>query len=579
MKRSKIGSLLILTAVVYPTISTDAQVLFQEDFQDGNAASRWTVSQAGGDSTVDFAFDYSTAGIPMAPNGTGTIGLKMQANLGPIGASSGIVAFPDGQSFSTTAGSYTLLFDVWMNGQSTTGSTEFSIFGVGHTSTAAQQPTVVTPGSGPSDNGLDFAFTGENGAARDIRVFVSGTEQVGVGNIGGYARQELSFQQGGEELPYVDAYDGEKPWNQWLEIGVRVEANQAPWTVNGQPWATPPVQVAPGNIMLGYMDVWTSVAGADIFGVYDNVRIQKSGIVVDVNSGSLSQTQAGHALIEGTEKVRKTGLGTVIFDQANPLTGPMVIEEGTLQISHPEAVAFSSITISPNATMLVSPGVAMTTTSVALEGGSLVLPTESVASVNTARLAIDQDLAGSQINLGIGRIEVAAGGIAEADVLQAIIAGRIGGGWDGIDGIMSSAAGPESNRAVGYRVLDSGETIISWAAYGDINLDGKVSSSDINLIINEGLYGTTQPATWASGDFNYDGRVDVLDMTLLTGTGLFGTGSYLPTGPAPTAAGQSLTTAAVPEPGFGVAALAGLSIAVGMLRARLRRSCLHAAAA
>ena len=73
-----------------------AQVFYSEDFQDGNAASRWTVSQAGGVNAADFAFDYSTLGIPLAPNGTGTIGLKLEANLGPTGTSSGIMAFPDG---------------------------------------------------------------------------------------------------------------------------------------------------------------------------------------------------------------------------------------------------------------------------------------------------------------------------------------------------------------------------------------------------------------------------------------------------------------------------------------------------
>lgn len=115
-----------LALALLPAVAP-AQVFYSEDFQDGNAASRWTVSQAGGVNAADFAFDYSTLGIPLAPNGTGTIGLKLEANLGPTGASSGIMAFPDGQSFSTTSGSYTLLFDVWMNVQSTTGSTELAI--------------------------------------------------------------------------------------------------------------------------------------------------------------------------------------------------------------------------------------------------------------------------------------------------------------------------------------------------------------------------------------------------------------------------------------------------------------------
>ena len=199
-----------------------AQLFYSEDFEDGNAASRWTVSQAGGVNAADFAFDYGLYGIPAAPNGTGTIGLKLEANLGPTAASSGIMAFPDGQSFSTTTGYYTLLFDVWMDVQSTTGTTEFAIFGVGHTSTAAQAPTSSTPGVGPSDNGLDFSFTGENGAGRDVRVYVAGAEQTGADNTGGYARREILFQQDGAQPPYFFAYTGADPSNQWFEVAVRV---------------------------------------------------------------------------------------------------------------------------------------------------------------------------------------------------------------------------------------------------------------------------------------------------------------------------------------------------------------------
>ena len=286
-----------------------AQVFYSEDFQDGNAASRWTVSQAGGVNAADFAFDYSTLGIPLAPNGTGTIGLKLEANLGPTGTSSGIMAFPDGQSFSTTSGSYTLLFDVWMNVQSTTGSTEFAIFGVGHTSTAAQPPTSVTPGTGPSDNGLDFAFTGENGAARDVRVYVAGAEQSGADNNGGYARREILFQQDGGQAPYFFAYTGEAPENQWLEIGVRVEAEQAQWSVNGQTWATTPVPVTDGNIMLGYMDIFASVAGPDLFGLYDNVRVIASPTATTELVWAGDGTSAGGSGVWAN--LQKTWLGAV----------------------------------------------------------------------------------------------------------------------------------------------------------------------------------------------------------------------------------------------------------------------------
>jgi autotransporter-associated beta strand protein len=298
-----------LVLATLPAVAA-AQVFYSEDFQDGNAASRWTVSQAGGVNAADFAFDYSTLGIPAAPSGTGTIGLKLEANIGPTGAPSGIMAFPNGQSFSTTSGSYTLLFDVWMNVVGTTATTENAIFGVGHTSTTAQAPTGGTPGIGPSNNGLDFSFTGDEGAGRDVRVYIAGAEQTGTGNNGGYARKApATFQQDEYQAPYFFAYQGDAPENQWLQMGVRVDANQAQWTVNGQAWATPPVTTTDGNIMLGYMDLFASLAPLDIFGIYDNVRVIASPAATTQLVWAGDGTTAGGSGIWAN--LEKTWLGAV----------------------------------------------------------------------------------------------------------------------------------------------------------------------------------------------------------------------------------------------------------------------------
>jgi autotransporter-associated beta strand protein len=306
--RHVIGRCAVLLALLPAAVS--AQVFYSEDFEDGNAASRWTTSQAGGVSASDFAFDYGLYGIPAAPNGTGTIGLKLETNLGPTGTQSAIMAFPNGQSFSATSGSYTLLFDIWMNVVGTTGTTEFGIFGVGHTSTDAQTPTSSPiPNIGPSNNGLDFAFTGENGAARDIRVYNAGVEQSGVDNTGGYARREILFQQDGRQPPYYFAYTGADPSNQWFEVAVRVDGDQAQWSMNGQAWATTPVSVTDGNIMLGYMDIFTSVAGPDLFGVYDNVRVIASPAATTELTWAGDGVTAGGSGVWGN--LQKTWLGAV----------------------------------------------------------------------------------------------------------------------------------------------------------------------------------------------------------------------------------------------------------------------------
>ena len=142
-----------------------------------------------------------------------------------------------------------------------------------------------------------------------MRVYVAGAEQSGADNNGGYARREILFQQDGGQAPYFFPYTGEAPENQWLEIGVRVEAEQAQWSVNGQTWATTPVQVTDCNIMLGYMDIFASVAGPDLFGLYDNVRVIASPTATTELVWAGDGTSAGGSGVWAN--LQKTWLGAV----------------------------------------------------------------------------------------------------------------------------------------------------------------------------------------------------------------------------------------------------------------------------
>ncbi|MFM7413912.1 MAG: autotransporter-associated beta strand repeat-containing protein, partial [Planctomycetota bacterium] len=250
-----------------------AQVLFSENFNDGNAASRWSTSTAGGTNIADFAFDYSTVGIPSAPNGSGSTGLRFAVNTVAPGVNSAMMAFPNGQNFTPN---YTLLFDLWMNVVGATATTEFAIFGGGHTSTVIQQPTSTGTNVGPSPNGIDFAVSGDEGAARDIRAYVNGLERTGTTpeTAGGYARSTTAtYTQDEAPAPYFFAYTGDAIENQWMQVSVTVTGTQSTWTMNTNTWARTLAATGTGNIMLGYMDIFTSVAALDIFGVYDNVRV------------------------------------------------------------------------------------------------------------------------------------------------------------------------------------------------------------------------------------------------------------------------------------------------------------------
>lgn len=92
--------------------------LYSQNF-DADDTANWTVNGSTvTDYFADFFFDYSSIGIPSAPNSTGgsTRGLKMQANL-INGVFGGFSVSPTGQSFT---GDYVLSYDMWQSYQGVT---------------------------------------------------------------------------------------------------------------------------------------------------------------------------------------------------------------------------------------------------------------------------------------------------------------------------------------------------------------------------------------------------------------------------------------------------------------------------
>jgi hypothetical protein len=72
-----------------------------------------------------------------------------------------------------------------------------------------------------------------------------------------------------------------------------------------------------------------------------------------------------------------------------------------------------------------------------------------------------------------------------------------------------------------------GSILVSYAAPGDLNLDGMVDIIDLADMLGSGLFDTGLAADWRDGDANYDGVVDMLDLSESFATGLFNRGPYL----------------------------------------------------
>jgi hypothetical protein len=286
-------------AVLLVANTSRATTLYSNDFEVDTSAS-WTVNKgpATTDEAHDFFFDYSTVGVPAAPSGAGTRGLKLQANQSS-GVFGGVSVSPTG--LQNNMANYKIKFDWWTNFNGPapaggSGSTQMSTFGTGTSGTTPQWP-------GGVQDSIWFGGTTDGNSASDWRAYSptaatsylapSGVYAAGTGtspdarnhlhpyyaSFGGVAApaaQTLLFpQQTGLSLV------GSSPF-EWHQVVIEKLGANITWTVDGLLIATVPAgddTVAGGNnIFFGHADT-NGTSSTDpndvnlLFTLIDNVQV------------------------------------------------------------------------------------------------------------------------------------------------------------------------------------------------------------------------------------------------------------------------------------------------------------------
>jgi hypothetical protein len=299
MKIPPFKTLSLLGSAALLAQSTFAATLFSDDF-DINSSANWTVNTTAGNHPSNLYFDYSTIGIPSAPNSLGgsTHGVKLQSNLSG-GVRGGVSISPTGQSF---AGDYQLRFDLWMNFNGPapaggSGSTQAGGAGIGTAGTTAQW-------GGSVQDSVHFSTTGDGGATQDFNAYSSAVaSDSGASTRGGYLDASGVYaanSRNGNNAYYISLGGATPPAAQtalfaqqtgaaqagapafaWHDVSITKLGNTVTFAIDNLLIATvdaSAVTLGGGNILLNYYDInatsSTDVnAGALAFGLYDNVRV------------------------------------------------------------------------------------------------------------------------------------------------------------------------------------------------------------------------------------------------------------------------------------------------------------------
>lgn len=322
-------------------------VLFSDNFETDTSAN-W-IKQSGAangvaDDVVNFNYDYSSKGIPAAPGGSTTLGLRVSANKqDTVLSAAGVNLYPSGVSVSND---FALRFQMFIEGISGAGTTEHILFGINHSGTKTNWAFRATTGTGFN------AATPGNGDGIWFNVVEDASGFPGGNDYGAFtsvtapptiraSRTAASLTQTFKAPPYrfsgSPASFTPTPRQEWVDVEVRQVGGVITHLINNTPILlfTNTTGFASGNIMIGYNDAFGSIGGGNAntievggdilsgFVIYDNVRVVSLALRI-----TSIKILAGHVQIEFTDDSMSGG--PYALRKSSAVTGPYAPDVASL---------------------------------------------------------------------------------------------------------------------------------------------------------------------------------------------------------------------------------------------------------
>ena len=275
------------------------------DSLDSDTSAGW-ITQFGAnngifDADVIWAFDYSTIGVPPAPNSPfSTIGLFAQVNKtdATAGGSAGINFYPAGWSFS---GNFILRFDMFLN-FGTVSTTEHALAGINHSGERTNRVTQSADPAGTTrgGDGIYVAIESDGSNNRDWTAYTYPTPTSTPTAITNRTAASLASVITAPPYAFPGSPGvGPSSARTWTEVELGQNNNVVTLKVNNNViYAfTNTTPFGSGNIMLGMNDQFDPVGSGGTTGnfvLFDNVRV----LTLDVRVTSIVRLANGDLQID-----------------------------------------------------------------------------------------------------------------------------------------------------------------------------------------------------------------------------------------------------------------------------------------